>query len=305
MYTPFGGKQALDSALGENMALLKAGKQPRALLAPSHKMADELEKLRQSSMAVLGKSLASSNKALEMVPEARRKSDQQLLAAIRTSVDTPGASAEETREARRNAKDGHSFQQLELGTVELRANANITMKRPKHEALKNTRIANTSPGLYPDLYPTPLGNLSPDTPYSKGDKLYVLGHGTPNKDRIFARSDGQGGSLDSKGLAAHLEKAGLPKTAMDLRLTACQGVPELADNTKDPVAATKDSGFLVPELAKRMKGLGYNDLTVTGYQGNGVTFPFDSKTHLRSDPTNDKDRVKRGLAAIRYPTKKL
>ena len=305
MYTPFGGDQALDSALGENMALLQAGKKPRILLGPDHKTADHMEKLRQDRLTTLGNSLASSDRALAQIPGARRVLDQRMLATIRQSVEAPGATAADTREARRNAKEDHSFRNLNIDTIEVRAKANISMKRPQHEALEKTRIANTSPGIYPDLYEKPLQHLSPDTAYTKGDKLYVLGHGTPNKDRIYARNDGTGGSLDAKGLAAHLEKAGLPKDAMDLRLTACQGVPQVDDETDDPVKATKDSGFLVPELAKQMKGLGYQDLTVTGYQGNGVTFPFDSKSHLRSDPADDENRVKRSLAAIRYPTKKM
>jgi hypothetical protein len=42
LYTPFGGGDALKSALGENMARIANNKQPMGLIAPSHQAADRL-----------------------------------------------------------------------------------------------------------------------------------------------------------------------------------------------------------------------------------------------------------------------
>lgn len=304
MYTPFGGREALHSALGENMARLSSGKSPRGLLASSHQKADELEQIRQHTLTNLGRSVTNSENQLRQIPGRFRQADNDLLARIRASVEHPGATAQSTREARRDAKADHSMDKTMLSTTKLQHEANLSVKRPQRDALQATRILNTSPGIYPDLFPRPLAHVRPDTPYSAGDKLYILGHGAPNSDRIYAQGNGLGGSMSAKELADHLQQAGLHKNAVDLRLTACQGVP-VVNGTGDPVQKTKNSGSLVPEVAKEMGRRGYNHLTVTGYQGNGVTFPFNSNTHLRSSPDDDHDRVRRQDAAISYSAREM
>lgn len=306
MYTPFGGSQALDSALGENMARIANKKTPMGLIAPDHKAADKLETLRQKTLNVWGTKIAQSQQVLGGAQVGKRRNDQDFLAAIRASVDTPGATAQDTLAARRDARQTHQFDNMMIDNDVLMHQARLTMLQPKHDALSRTRVVNTSPGIYPDLHPDPpLSFLRGDTQYSGGDKLYVLGHGAPKTGHLFARSDGKGGSMSAEDLAKHLRDAGLSKDVMDLRLTACQGVPELDEKIKDTVKDTKHSGFLVPEVARAFHGLGFRNLTVTGYQGNGVTFPFDIAHHQRSAPDNSEQRVKRSLAAVRYPVKDM
>ncbi|MBX3711011.1 MAG: hypothetical protein KF800_03515 [Lysobacter sp.] len=307
MYTPFGGAQALDSAMGENMARLTSRKAPMGLIAPNHEMADKLEQLRQTTLNVWGAQIGQSQQVLGGVQARRQRTDADFLAAIRASVDTPGATALDTRNARRDAREDHQFNNMMIGNDALVHQARLSTLQPRHEALFETKVKNTSPGIYPDLFPDPPLRFlqGGDTPYSSGDKLYVLGHGAPGKNRLFARSDGQGGSLSAKKLAKHLRDAGLPTDMMDVRLTACQGVPALDETIKDPVKDTQHSGYLVPEVARAFHGLGFQNLTVTGYQGNGVTFPFGSQHHLRSSPDDDEERVKRSLAAVRYPVKDM
>lgn len=306
LYTPFGGSQALDSAMGENMARLANNKAPMGLIAPNHEMADRLQQLRQERLNTWGTQIGLSQQALGGVQARKQRNDADFLAAIRASVDTPGATALDTRNARRDAREGHQFDNMLIDNSALMHQAQLSMLQPKHDALSQTRVLNTSPGIYPDLFPDPpLKFLRSDTPYSRGSKLYVLGHGAPGSNRLYARSDGRGGSLSAEQLANQLHDAGLPMDMMDVRLTACQGVPALDENIQDPVQDTKQSGYLVPEVARAFHGLGFRNLTVTGYQGNGVTFPFGSQHHLRSSPDDGNERVKRSLAAVRYPVKDM
>lgn len=301
MYTPFGGADALKSALGENMARISNKKQPMGLIAPTHKEADRLASLRQNTLDAWQGNIARSEHVLGGIGQRKRLADANFLAAIRASVDAPGATAQSTRDARHDALGTQQLHSTLISGDKLLHEANLSHMKPRHQALSQTRVMNTSPGIYPDLFPDPpLSFLRPDTQYSKGDKLYVLGHGAPGSDNLFARSDGLGGQMSAKNLATHLRDAGLKTTAMDVRLTACQGVPTLDEQGYKDVASTKHSGYLVPEVAKAFHGLGFKDLTVTGYQGNGVTFPFNSPHHLRSDPADGNDRVKRSLAAMRY-----
>ncbi len=301
LYTPFGGGDALKSALGENMARIANNKQPMGLIAPSHQAADRLAHLRQTTLNHWQGQISHSEQTLGGLGQRKRLADADFLAAIRASVDAHGATAQSTRDARHDARDMHQVDKTLIGGDKVIHEANLSHLKPRHQALSQTRVMNTSPGIYPDLFPDPpLGFLRPDTRYSKGDKLYVLGHGAPGNGNLFARSDGQGGQLSAMGLASHLRDAGLQSNAMDVRLTACQGVPALDEHQYTDGPSTRNSGYLVPEVAKAFHGLGFRDLTVTGYQGNGVTFPFNSPHHLRSDPADDTNRFKRSLAAIRY-----
>lgn len=304
MYTPFGGSQALDSAMGENMARVSKGKQAHGLIAPDHDTADQLEALKQRRLSSMGKTLTQANTILQQSPVHKAFADSQFLATIKASVEAPGATIDDTQQARALGRMVHSQQLDDIGHRDTMAKNYTDANQQKFDALKQTRIVNTSPGAYPDLHPTPLGHIKPDTQHSKGDKLYVLGHGMPGDNRLHARSDGQNGNLTGTQLAKHLEDAGLSKNVADVRLTACQGVPKITDEMQNPAQDTKNSGYVVPDFAKGMKQRGYNNLTVTGYQGNGVTFPY-AGNHLRSNPTNDNDRTKRSQQAVRYPTKDL
>lgn len=308
MYTPFGGEQALHSALGENMVRIANNKTPMGLIAPSHEHADALEVTRQQTLSKFSRQMQHSQRQIDVNGVQQRRNDSEFLARIRASVEDPNADADSTRLERGMARADHQFNKGTLDVLRMGAQAQLSMYSTQHDALSKTRILNQSAHLYPDLFPDPpLQFLRPDSKYSGGDKLYVLGHGSPKDATLYAQSDGQGGKLGAKELAQHLKDAGLPQTAMDVRLTACQGVPVLGDehDGTTPDQATKKSGYLVPELSRAMHGLGFRDLTVTGYQGNGVTFPFNSNSRLRSDPDNQNDRVQRRQAAIRYPVKDM
>ena len=302
MYTPFGGSQALDSALGENMARLTAGKPVRGLLAPSHIHADELEQLRQERLGRLKTTIERSEGRLGVFEQYEKKMAAQFIVDVWRAKKNP-SSVGATLQRHKAFSDYRGKRERfedRFGTDKLIEQSTLAMNKPMYQALEATRVLNTSPQLYPSLYPNPpLQFLHPETQYSRGDKLYVLGHGAPGSDRIYARNDSPGPSLSARELEKHLRQAGMPKQGIDLRLTSCQGVPALPDMNK-AVKNTLNSGFLVPELAKRMGAKGYSG-TVTGYMGNGVTFPYDSPFHLRSAPEDDNLQGQRSLVAVKYP----
>ena len=219
MYTPFGGTEALHAALGENMTRIVNEKKTMALISPSHEMADKLEQTRQRTLANFNEQIQATQQQIGGVGDQQRQNDANLLARIRRSVEAPNATAQSTWQARHNALANHGFMRDINDTLETGYKTHLSMLHVQHKALSETRILNTSPGIYPDLFPDPpLKMLSPDGRHSGGDKLYVLGHGSPGNDTLYAQRNGEGGKLDAKALALHLKDAGLPSGVLGIRL---------------------------------------------------------------------------------------
>jgi hypothetical protein len=137
------------------------------------------------------------------------------------------------------------------------------------------------------------------------DKVYILAHGIKNQQDSGALTIGvkrgaqyvpdgtsltgysvQGGAwkfYPADELARHLEKEGLPKTFVDLRLFCCSAGLK-----------TTDQGNPVAPYAQRLKAAltarGYNAIVVTGYRGDlrcqyGAYFAPGTIVALRSEGT--------------------
>lgn len=328
LYTPFGGTHALDAALGENMVRVEKGKQAHPLIAPSHVEANRLETLRQETLATWKGTLDAADQTLKTHHNKTVTSGYTQKMRMRQIAHDKSLNTQQRDQAMRQEKRAHAIRTFEPTDV-LMAKADKALYPTKYRALEQTEIANatvnvkvtdtpahprwpslfpakrevvTAPKLYPSLYSDerPLENLD------KRDKLYVLGHGAPVSEDvphpgIYAKPTiGNSASLSPGGLAQHFSDKGLTKDFEDLRLTACQSVPLLKDSSLDSVTQARGSGFLAPELSKAAKPL-FPKLHVTGYMGNGVTFPFGSDHHLRASPSDAMDRVPRKQLAVKFP----
>jgi hypothetical protein len=109
---------------------------------------------------------------------------------------------------------------------------------------------------------------------TSGDKLYILAHGHSlgstaigvrrgaKKVIVLAKPSWTGGTMKQYGpdeLAAVLEKEGLVKSFVDLRVFAC-------GSANVPAAPGVTASF-AQGLRDAMRALGYNSVRVTGYEG--------------------------------------
>ncbi|MEH6459986.1 hypothetical protein [Chitinimonas sp. JJ19] len=293
MYTPFANEDSLKSALGENMVRIRKGKQAHGLLAPSHKMADNLEAIRQQRLQEWGGTIHQANQTLNNHAQRGRAQDALLLDRIKRITDHNKGSPLANMKLKASQIKKQQIELENLKTEKVMAQSDLGLHQERFAALQQTRILNTSAHLYPQLYPDP-----PLQHLAHKDKLYVLGHGAPDSSKLYATQDGKQ-SMDVPALREHLKQAGLPKNFVDLRLTACQGVPPV-ETPKQREASLK-SNYLVPTLYQAIKE-DFPRIRVTGYAGNGVTFPFNSDHHLRSAPHDDLIRGRRKELAVRYPS---
>jgi hypothetical protein len=324
LYTPFGAA-ALDSALGENMVRVAKGKQAHPLIGPSETEANHMEVQRQTTLATWKNKLDVADNTLRRHHNTvvsggyTHKMRMRQIAHDRTLNDAQRSTAMAAEKERHAAS-------VPIG--HLMAEADKALYGPKFQALEQTEIANAtvtvrvedtpahphSPHLFPakrtvtetpKLDPSLHDNATPLSRVQPEDKLYVLGHSTGAtedlpKPGLYAFSNLPVPSLSARGLVEHMRDAGLPKDFEDLRVTACQGVPLLQQNGPGAAAATRNSGHLAPEISQEASAH-FPKMSVTGYMGNGVTFPFGSDHHLREDPTNPGDRGDRKPLAVKFP----
>ena len=292
MYTPFGGEEALHSALGENMVRVRKGKDAHGLLAPSHQVADQMEQLRQQKLTQWGAELRQARTTLDRHAQRGVDADNLRMARLKRIADGTAAPVETlsaTMAAHRDRLDT-------LQTHKALAQGTVALHQERFNALEQTRILNTSANLYPQLFPDP-----PLQHLARKDKLYVLGHGAPNDSRLHGKADGSQ-PMDTGALVQHLKDAGLPRDFKDLRLTACQGVPVIENENAQRLESLKGT-YLVPSLYNATRK-DFPQMDVTGYAGNGVTFPYGSDHHQRTAPDDGSDRVRRKPATVRYPALK-
>lgn len=293
MYTPFANHDGLMSALGENMARLQNGKAAHGLLAPSHRKADRLEALRQHHLAQWGASVHAAQTTLNNDWQRRLDADAHVLARIRQVTDLPvgrGTAAQRMTLKGRRVREHRD----EVGMIDIDkmiAQGQLAADQPRLAALQQTRILNTTANRrqFPGL---PLLHLR------QQDKLYVLGHGTADHNAIHATPNVNSRHLTAPALARHLRDAGMPRTFHDLRLTACQGVPPI-QNTAAQRGRFANSNYVVPSLFRATRQL-FPNMRVTGYAGNGVTFPYDSAHHQRTDINNNPALVRRSNVRVTY-----
>lgn len=317
MYTPFGGQAALDTAIGENMVRVSKGKQAHALIAPSHEEANQLEVLRQNTLAQWKGQLDNADRTIRQHHNTVVRAGYTHKMRMRQIMHNPDLNPQQRKKALERQKGEHI---LSIPVEYDLAKADKALYASKYKALEHTEIANatvnvepahprwpnlfpakTSKKLYPSLYPDPrpLENIG------HKDKLYVLGHGAPVSDALpapglYAEPTLHGRSLSPGALAQHLHDKGLPANFEDLRLTSCQSVPLMDEITPRSITAARSSGFLAPELSKAVRQ-SFPKLSVTGYMGNGLTFPFDSSTHLRALPGDAKNTAPRKPLSVKFP----
>ncbi|HEV7778977.1 MAG TPA: hypothetical protein VGO76_19060 [Luteibacter sp.] len=323
MYTPFGGEHALNAAFGENMVRLRKGKEPHALLAPS---ADEANRMEAKKTQLLSKwkgTIDSANETLRGHHGRVTSAGYTNKMRMRSIAHDVSLNPIQRKQAMATQKEAHQEIREDLKFSKFVAETERDLHGPNYQALEQTHIANATvrgvrdsaphpqwPNLFPgtrmipNIYPSlhagqPLQNIV------HKDKLYVIGHGAPAsadlpRPGLYATPSTSGPSLSPGALAQHLSDAGLPKDFRDLRLTSCQAVPMLETNGPHAVAATRDSGFLAPELSKAVKPH-FPNLSVTGYMGDGVTFPIGSDHHQRAMPGEPLTRAPRKELAVKFP----
>ncbi|RDS83670.1 hypothetical protein DWU98_04895 [Dyella monticola] len=321
MYTPFGGSAALDTAIGENMVRVRKGKQAHALIAPSHEHANQLETLRQVTLTQWKGKLDNADRTMRQHHNSVVAAGYTHKMRMRHIMHDPHLNPQQRKEALDNQRGDHA---LSIPHEYDMAKADKALYTPKYESLKQTEIANATvhvdiepahpqwPKLFPTrivkkekLYPSLHPDPKPLENIGHKDKLYVLGHGAPVSDALptpglYAKPTLHGPSLSPGALAQHLSDKGLPSNFEDLRLTSCQSVPLMDEITPHSVTAARSSGFLAPELSKAVKQ-SFPKLSVTGYMGNGLTFPFDSSTHLRALPGDAKKTAPRKQMSVKFP----
>jgi hypothetical protein len=324
LYTPFGAA-AMDSALGENMVRVAKGKQAHALIGPSEAEANHMEVQRQTTLATWKQKLNVADNSLRRHHNTVVSGGYTHKMRMRQIAHDRALNAEQRSAAVVAEKERHAAS-VPIGHI--MAQADKALYGPKFQALQQTEIANATvnvrvedtpahpqwPNLFPakrtvtetpKLYPSLYDSTKPLSRVQPKDKLYVLGHSTGATEDLprpglYAFSNIPGPSLSARGMVEHMRDAGLPKDFEDLRVTACQGVPLLPENGPGAVAATRNSGHLAPEISREASAH-FPNMSVTGYMGNGVTFPFGSDHHLREDPTTPGNRGDRKPLAVKFP----
>jgi hypothetical protein len=255
-------------------------------------MADRLEQVRQQQLTQLDARIQAATNVTDTHAQRGRAADAALLARIRQIADLGRGTAGQHKELRSRRREDHKLALEQMETDKVLAESDVGLNRERYAALQQTRILNTSARLYPQLFPDP-----PLQHAARKQKLYVLGHGAPDQSRLFS-TPGGAQSMSAPELAAHLKSAGLPGDFTDLRLTSCQGALPVEDERERQRGV--GSGYLAPALFQATRK-DFPHMSVTGYAGDGVTFPFDSDSHLRSEPGNAANRVRRKSASVRYP----
>ncbi|KGI78070.1 hypothetical protein [Oleiagrimonas soli] len=322
LYTPFGGEAALDSAIGENMVRVAKGKTAHALIAPSEEAANALEAKRAVRLHKWKQKLDRADTVMRQHHSEVVRAGMTHKMRVRQIVHNKSLSDEQRKIALQEEKDRHD---LSLPHEYVMAQTDKLLFADQYQSLKETRIANATasfevrvpsgnkqwPNLFPkelvrhdNIYPSVFDKSKPLSRVHADDKLYVLGHGTPeSKDvpnpGIYAKPTIQGPSLSPRGLVQHLEHAGLSTEFQDLRITACQSVPLMDDTSAKSVSAARNTKFLAPEFAKEAVSR-FSKMTVTGYMGNGVTFPKGARHHQRAHPEDAMYRLRRSPLALKF-----
>ena len=171
MYTPFANEDSLKSALGENMVRIRKGKQAHGVLAPSHKMADNLEAIRQQRLQEWGGAINQANQTLNSHAQRGREQDALLLDRIKRITDHNKGSPLANMKLKASQIKKQQFALDTLNTEKIMAQSDLACtrsalprySRPAYSIPRPTCIHSCSPTRHCNTWHTRTNSMCWDT----------------------------------------------------------------------------------------------------------------------------------------------
>ncbi|MBN3829908.1 hypothetical protein G3O00_41035 [Burkholderia sp. Ac-20384] len=175
--------------------------------------------------------------------------------------------------------------------------------RPKSVAARDTWKAQLDASyLTPIIQPkhSPIKDLDPHN-----SKLYVLGHGFANGDKLSSTASGDA-TFSLKDVAKGLKEDGLHPAFESFRMPSCHSAdtenrPSFVEN---PPARTYSGTAPAQTFANELKSAGFSSPKVTGYQGAGKRVP-DGRTAERVTSDNSDVARRSEVAKVFTPESQL